>query len=353
MSTATVGIMGGGIAGTTAAKQLAARGVRVALYERSPQLGGRLGGAGPSLLAGAGTTYVKAKSPLFVAQVERWLAEGVASEWRPSTYTLEAPFAGEYTAAPAMKKDGERWFCGSPWMARLAGLTAAERGLVGVQQADVSAVSREGDVWRVRGGLEGAILGEHSALICAVPLAVARTLLPAQTLERHLPSQALEVDFEKARYAAAFRFEESLALPFAFGVVPAGASITVLLNDSSRMQSTLAAAQDDEVWVVQTSTDYGAEKLGASTPAGDVARELLTELQRVLGGQQLPECVDMEAVAWVYGDADLELEGDCVWDAAERLAIAGDWCRNGRVEGAWLSGRAAAQSVLVAVEAKS
>ena len=32
----------------------------------------------------------------------------------------------------------------------------------------------------------------------------------------------------------------------------------------------------------------------------------------------------------------------------QRLALAGDWCFDGRVEGAWLSGRAAAQRVLEA-----
>ena len=64
-----VAIVGGGVAGVSAAKQLASHGVHVALYERAAHLGGRLGAS--KLLAGAGTTYIKQKHPLFAAQMER------------------------------------------------------------------------------------------------------------------------------------------------------------------------------------------------------------------------------------------------------------------------------------------
>ena len=43
---------------------------------------------------------------------------------------------------------------------------------------------------------------------------------------------------------------------------------------------------------------------------------------------------------------DYEVDGGCVWDEELHLAMAGDWAYNGRIEGAWLSGVAAAQRVL-------
>ena len=55
-----------------------------------------------------------------------------------------------------------------------------------------------------------------------------------------------------------------------------------------------------------------------------------------------------ETVVWPYGDMDYELEGGCAWLDACQLALAGDWAFNGRVEGAWLSGRAAAQQLIAA-----
>ncbi|MEU6775037.1 FAD-dependent oxidoreductase [Streptomyces sp. NPDC046759] len=54
-----VAVVGGGIAGTTAATALAERGVRVTLYERDPQLGGRLAGW-PTRLAD-GTTVTMSR----------------------------------------------------------------------------------------------------------------------------------------------------------------------------------------------------------------------------------------------------------------------------------------------------
>ena len=48
-----------------------------------------------------------------------------------------------------------------------------------------------------------------------------------------------------------------------------------------------------------------------------------------------------------YGDAaGYASEDGCVVDPSIRLVFAGDWCYNGRVEGAWRSGHAAANAVL-------
>ena len=42
-----------------------------------------------------------------------------------------------------------------------------------------------------------------------------------------------------------------------------------------------------------------------------------------------------------------EREGqDCLWDGPLRVAACGDWCRGGRIEGAFLSGLAAAGRIL-------
>ena len=80
--------------------------------------------------------------------------------------------------------------------------------------------------------------------------------------------------------------------------------------------------------------------------------ELLEAFAAALGEKAgldgLPAVVAAEAVVWPYGDMDYELEGGCAWLGEQRLALAGDWCFNGRVEGAWLSGRAAAERVIAA-----
>ena len=57
-----------------------------------------------------------------------------------------------------------------------------------------------------------------------------------------------------------------------------------------------------------------------------------------------------EAVLWPYGDMDYRLDGGCAWLGEKRLGLAGDRAYDGRVEGAWLSGRAAAARVVAARE---
>ena len=62
-----------------------------------------------------------------------------------------------------------------------------------------------------------------------------------------------------------------------------------------------------------------------------VAEELLGELAKLLGRDMasLPQCDEMAAVSWVYGDGDYEIAGHCVWSQESRLALTGDWCGNG------------------------
>jgi len=64
------------------------------------------------------------------------------------------------------------------------------------------------------------------------------------------------------------------------------------------------------------------------------------------GAGRLPVVRAYTTQLWPYGDMDYELEGGCASFPDMHLALAGDWAFNGRVEGAWYSGRAAAQAIL-------
>ena len=97
---------------------------------------------------------------------------------------------------------------------------------------------------------------------------------------------------------------------------------------------------------MQTATDFAAQALDEERPREQLADELLAAFAEVLGRGALPAVRRQDACVWVYGDRDYELEDGCAWLEEMQLAMAGDWAYNGRVEGAWLSGRAAAQRVI-------
>ena len=54
----------------------------------------------------------------------------------------------------------------------------------------------------------------------------------------------------------------------------------------------------------------------------------------------------VQAHRWRYALAENPLDAGCLWDADLKVGVCGDWCNNSRVEGAFLSGTAAAGRVL-------
>ncbi len=76
------------------------------------------------------------------------------------------------------------------------------------------------------------------------------------------------------------------------------------------------------------------------TPA-EVTDALLTAFI-ALGGPVPSACT---AHRWLYADTAEPLQSGCLMSADDRVGLCGDWLDGGRVEGAWLSGRALAQQL--------
>ena len=82
LSRLRIGVVGGGLAGMSAASFLAAEGARVCVFEKEKELGGRLGKIVLPLPGGGGVdvdsacVYIKTKSPGFTSHVERLAASG-------------------------------------------------------------------------------------------------------------------------------------------------------------------------------------------------------------------------------------------------------------------------------------
>lgn len=329
----------------------------VVLHERCARLGGRLGELEvDGLPVGAGCSYIKATHPDFVRQLEDWAAAGVAAEWHASPHLISAP--GVW--AP-MADEGERWFVGVPGMGSPLTLSATELASIRVVREAVFDTNFEEsrDTWVVASEAaaeEGASLEAevplsshlHSSLVVATGVAEAEEFLGRKTLDAAL-GRGRYKDFVKERVSAVFAFEEGLRLPFGFAAATYGSPITVAICDDSRREAAGgggASSIDGEVWVVQSSTGWADGALEAGWGARRMEEELLRELGALLDRAQLPPLRAAASVVWPYGDKDYELEGGCVWREESRLAMAGDWAFDGRVEGAWLSGRAAAQKVL-------
>ena len=94
---------------------------------------------------------------------------------------------------------------------------------------------------------------------------------------------------------------------------------------------------------MQSTPQWAQQHL--DTPPTEVAGLLLHALGEALQ-TPLPPAQLLQAHRWLYARP----AEDCDWGALAApdlgLYACGDWCLAGRLEGAWLSGRHAAQAVL-------
>jgi predicted NAD/FAD-dependent oxidoreductase len=206
-------------------------------------------------------------------------------------------------------------------------------GLDVLQGVRVTGLDRREGRWRAR--VEGGALpdGRWRDLVVALPPAQAAELLgePCPRLAeeaarvRMLPCRAVLVGF-------------SGPLPLEFdGAFVDDDRLSWVARNSSKPGRSLA-----EAWVLHGSAGWSERRWDAS-PAAAV-RELLGALAERTG-RALPGPAHVDVHGWRYALAEQPLETGCLWDASARAAVCGDWCAGSRVEGAFLSGLAAAAAV--------
>lgn len=354
-----VGVIGGGVAGITAARTLAAAGVPVTVHEQSTGLiGGRLGVTEVGgRLVGTGCSYIKAKHPDFVRELQLWVNRGQVSHWQHAKPHMSTK-PGEWS--PIADVEGERWYVGAPHMAspvqQLDEGTDVNIALMqGSSIVKAERVTADGDsMWELT---TPASNHRYSQLVVATPVHAAGCFLDHALLDSALGEERRAADFVKERVSATVVFSRSLELPFNFGVLASkGSAVTVAICESSRWEAGAAnnsrtrGTADEEVWVLQSDTGWARRAIEEQRDDARMACELLESFAAALGmpSSSLPTVVAASAVVWPYGDADYMLDGGCAWLDEMQLALAGDYTFNGRVEGAWLSGRAAARNILKA-----
>ena len=112
----------------------------------------------------------------------------------------------------------------------------------------------------------------------------------------------------------------------------------VARNSSKPMRSS-----DQDCWVLHGSADWSLNH--ADDPSAEVIERLLQEFWRLT---RIPAIKPRHIAAhrWRYALPLEPLEDRCLFDSASGLGACGDWCSGPRVEGAFLSGAAAAGYVL-------
>lgn len=92
-----------------------------------------------------------------------------------------------------------------------------------------------------------------------------------------------------------------------------------------------------ERWVLHATADWSKTHLEAD--AVTIAPEIVEAFHAAAGISA--QVLEMRAHRWRYALSP-GLKAGCLWNAEHRIGACGDWCADGRIEGAYLSGLALA-----------
>ncbi|MBC52397.1 MAG: NAD/FAD-dependent oxidoreductase [Gammaproteobacteria bacterium] len=331
MHTPHIAVIGAGIAGLSCATQLEALGMRVSVFDKSRGTGGRMSTRrGDGWQADHGAQYFTARDPLFLQELDRWQQAGVADLWQPDIAVLGdgAPHRNDgttrrYVGVPRMSSPAR-------WLADALTVNVSAR-VIELVNANHRWQLRFDDATDGRAALESTVF---DAVVLAIPPAQAADLTRPHAAATTALCESLPM---RPCWAVMLQFNARVALPFAAAFVNAG-PLRWIARDSSK-----PGRPARETWTLHATTHWSEQHLEDS--ADDVIQALVAALT-TLGG---PAPESATAHRWRYSEPDAAPDARVfVWDAALKLGLCGDWLHGGRVEGAWLSGRAVARAILSA-----
>ena len=331
---AKVLIIGAGVAGASAALALDEAGWDVVVVDKARRPGGRCATRRLSVDPASpwfdyGAQYFTARDPAFRVRVERDLASSVLARWSPAVCTAEHGRNGwQLTASP---DDRER-------LIGPDGLNHWVRYLF--EQADIDVRCGQG-VRRLQRTTKGwrADLGENGyfnadAVVLTAPAIQAATLLGDYA--GALPALANADDALSPCHSLVVA---APALAECQAIFVKDGPLSWCADNSHKAGQTRTNAR---LWTLHAGPEFSAVRL-EDTPES-IAATLTREFADITG-LQARQMRLVRTHRWRYarpGPAATALDMRCQAALNDRLVLAGDWLAGGRVEGAWLSGAAAA-----------
>jgi renalase len=331
----TILVIGAGIAGLTAARALQERGHTVSVVDKGRAPGGRVstrrvlnGDADRAELASLafdhGAQYFTVRDGRFNLEVEEWHKARVVQLWHGKLASFDSegrePVEGEHA----------RWV-GVPGMSAIGRHLA--RGLDVQCGMQVTALAHEGDTPRwLASTATGQTIGPFDAIVVTTPAPQAVPLVAASA---PLTAVVSGVRMHPC-WAVLVAFEEPVSAPFDAAYVTSS-PLGWIARDRSKPHRALA-----ETWVLHASAAWSSAHVDdAADTVGPFLLNAFSDLVRA----RLPLPVHLAAHRWRFACADPPLAAGALADPDQRLFVCGDWCAGSRVEGAFLSGLAAAQHV--------
>ncbi len=317
-----IAIIGAGIAGLAAAQTLRDGGINATVFDKGRGPGGRM--VSKRTEHGSidlGAQYFTARDPRFQAAVSDWARAGVVAPWTVTPVVLPE----RQPARP------ETRLVAVPRMSALARHLAEGLDLqCGVQ---ISEVTREMTGWVLR-ERHGETVGEFDAVLLTAPAPQAQSLL-AEPSPR-LAAEAAAAVMQPC-WAVGLVLERPLEVDFDAGF-PSSGPLGWLARAGSRPER----PHTPEIWALHATAAWSEANIDWSPEAvAGFLEQAFADLLR-----RPPAVVERIAHRWRFSRARHPLRAGAGFIEHEDILCAGDWVTDGRVEGAWQSGCAAARRLL-------
>ncbi len=320
-------VIGAGISGVTAARQLSQSGKSVAVIEKARGSGGRLASKrlkikdGPDLGFDLGCATFRANSQDFLAELEKWREH-------------------ELVLALSDEQGGTRW-TGQP---RSSALT---RGLLGELpvffQTRVQSLERRQDYWLLHAehATQGTQTFAARSVVISAPVEQTKVLLPVN----HALVEALDNAVIEPQWVVALLIDSDTVEPGTWHERLSHGDVIETLSFESRKRHK-GRVPEREVLTLQCSASWTVSR--TQWPPSQILAAVEDELERCLGFR--PEVIESYVHRWLYSYTSASAnspKGYLLSD--DGIGICGDYMlANGRetgVESAWMSGRRLADAL--------
>ncbi|XVE63212.1 hypothetical protein DITRI_Ditri07aG0001500 [Diplodiscus trichospermus] len=309
---------------------------------------------GKELLFDHGAPYFTVTNPDVLSVVAEWESRGLVAEWKLNFWSFDC-FSNEFFNTENQERQSKK-YVGVPGMNSICRALCLEPGVeskfnVGIGNFDWIELE---NLWSLTGS-DGQNLGQFKGVVASdkniisprfteitgrsPPLALS---LAPEWVELHNipvnPCFALMLAFTdplSSVPAKAFSFTNSKVLSWAY------------CENSKPGRSCTS-----ERWVLHSTMEYAKDVIaqtGLQKPSKETLSKVGNEmLQEFLGtGLSIAQPFFKKAHRWgsAFPAASIAEEEKCLWDEKKRLAICGDFCVSPNVEGAILSGLAAASKL--------
>jgi len=331
-----VAIIGAGISGLMAARTLQDHGIRVTVFDKGRGLGGRMstrriGNPGDGKTFDHGAQYFTARDRRFIRYVSSWIQQGVVAKWPDHEKGSDQKIVVLEEGIIKSESSADDRFVAVP------GMNAICKHLA--DNIDVRTQKRIAKITSADGSVElfdesDQSLGQFDRLVVSAPAEQTAELLTG------FPDLANKISKIKMNpcWAVMAAFENSTTDRWA-GAFLHGSFLSWAARNSTKP----GRNSDVEHIVVHANPQWTTEHW--EHDANEVAEKMLTEFWRVTGISPIPH-THLQSHRWKYAIPIEPSVDRCIADKSTKVVACGDWASGSRVEGAFLSGAAAAGRIL-------